>query len=203
MANVLLFHHAQGLTQGLRSFADAMRAAGHQVHTPDLYDGKTFATVTEGVRHAKESGFANLLERGMAAAERLPADLVYAGISLGVMSAQKLAQTRPGAKGALLFSAALPVSEYGGQWPRGVSLQIHMMEKDEWVLEGDLDAAREMAQTIEGAELFLYSGDRHLFMDKSLPDYEETAAALLERRVLAFLADIDAPFGARRFRMEV
>ena len=198
MANVLLFHHAQGLTQGLRSFADAMRAAGHHVHTPDLYDGKTFPTVTEGVRHAKELGFANLLERGMAAAEGLPVDFVYAGISLGVMSAQKLAQTRPGAKGALLFSAALPLSEFGGKWPEGVPLQIHMMEKDEWVLEGDLDAAREMAQTVQGAELFLYPGDRHLFLDKSLPDYEGAAAALLEQRVLAFLADIDALAGALR-----
>jgi len=192
MANVLLFHHAKGLTRGVRSFADSLRAAGHVVHTPDLYDGQTFANVTEGVRHAKEVGFTSLLERGIRVAEALPADLVYAGISLGVMTAQRLAQTRPGAKGALLLSAALPLSELGGQWPRGVPIEIHMMELDEWVLEGDLDAAREMARTIEGAELFLYPGDRHLFMDHSLPDYEETAAALLRQRVLEFLEKVDA-----------
>jgi len=192
MANVLFFHHAQGLTKGVRSFADTLRRAGHVVHTPDLYDGKTFATVTEGVRHAKELGFANILERGVRVAESLPGDLVYGGISLGVMTAQKLAQTRPGVKGALLFSAALPLSEFGGSWPAGAPLQIHMMESDEWVLEGDLDAAREMERTIPGARLFVYPGDRHLFMDNSLPDYDAAAAALLETRVLAFLAGVDA-----------
>src|SRR5262245_44367995 len=191
MANILFFHHAQGLTKGVRSFADTLRAAGHIVHTPDLYDGKTFPTVTEGVQNAREIGFGNIMERGVRVAEGLPADLVYAGISLGVMSAQKLAQTRPGAKGALLFSAALPLSEFGGTWPVGAPLQIHMMEADEWVLEGDLDAAREIAAKVEDAELFLYPGDRHLFMDKSLPDYDEAAAALLEKRVLAFLAGVD------------
>ena len=193
MATVLLFHHAQGLTAGLRFFADELRAAGHLVHTPDLYDGKTFPTVTEGVQHARTLGFEKILERGMAAGERLPNNLVYAGISLGVMSAQKLAQTRSGANGALLFSAALPPSEFGGEWPMDVPLQIHMMERDEWVLEGDLDAAREMARTIERAELFLYPGERHLFMDKSLPDYDAPAATLLMGRVLDFLNTVDAP----------
>jgi len=203
MANVLLFHHAQGLTTGIRSFADSLRGGGHVVHTPDLYDGKTFPTVTEGVQHARSLGFAKILERGVAAAERLPGNLVYAGISLGVMSAQKLAQTRSGARGALLFSAALPVSEFGGDWPNGVPVQVHMMERDEWVLEGDLDAAREMGRTIPGAELFLYPGDRHLFMDRSLTDYDPEAAALLEQRVLAFLAQADALAGTSPGAMEV
>jgi len=119
----------------------------------------------------------------------LPNELVYGGFSLGVMAAQMLAQTRSGAQGALLFSAALPASEFGGAWPPGLPLQIHMMEADEWALE-DLPAARELVETIEGAELFLYPGDRHLFADNSLPDYDESAATLLKQRVLRFLDNI-------------
>jgi dienelactone hydrolase len=190
MAEVVLFHHAQGQTAGFLAFADELRAAGHTVHAPDLYEGRTFPTLDQGVANAKQVGFDTILERGRHAAQSLPNEVVYAGFSLGVMPAQMLAQTRPGARGALLFSAAFPASEFGGPWPRGVHLQIHMMEADEWVLEGDLDAARELDKTIEGAELFLYPGDRHLFADSSLPDYDEKAAALLMQRVLAFLSDI-------------
>lgn len=190
MAEILLFHHAQGQTPGFSAFADQLRASGHTVHTPDLYDGKTFAALDDGVGYAQEVGFDTIVERGRLAAESLPNELVYAGFSLGVMPAQMLAQTRPGAKGALLLSAALPTSEFGGSWPQGVPLQIHMMEDDEWALE-DLPAARELVETIEGAELFLYPGDRHLFADNSLTDYDEAAAALLGERVLAFLNGIE------------
>jgi dienelactone hydrolase len=189
MAEILLFHHAQGQTSGFLAFADELRAAGHAVHAPDLYDGKTFPTLDEGVGYAKEVGFDTIGERGRRAADGLPAELVYAGFSLGVMPAQELAQTRPGAKGALLFSAALPASEFGGSWP-GVPLQIHMMEEDDWAIE-DLPAARELVEAIEGAELFLYAGDRHLFADSSLPDYDAAAAKLLQQRVLSFLDDIE------------
>jgi dienelactone hydrolase len=190
MAEILLFHHAQGQTPGFLAFADELRAAGHVVHTPDLYDGKTFADLDEGVAYAKQVGFAAIGERGRQAAEGLPDELVYAGFSLGVMGAQELAQRRPSAKGALLFSAAFPASEFGGSWPPGVPLQIHMMEADEWAIE-DLPAARELVETTEGAELFLYPGDRHLFADSSLPDYDEDAAKLLTQRVLSFLDNIE------------
>jgi dienelactone hydrolase len=191
MAEVVLFHHAQGQTAGFLAFADDLRAAGHTVHTPDLYDGRTFPTLDEGVAYARQVGFDELPERARLAAESLPNDVVYGGFSLGAMPAQMLAQTRPGARGALLFSAAFPASEFGGTWPQGVPLQIHMMESDEWVLEGDLDAARELDQTIDGAELFVYPGDRHLFADNSLSDYDENAAPLLKERVLAFLNDVE------------
>src|SRR5262245_61050136 len=130
MANVLLFHHAQGQTPGFLGFADELRQAGHTVHTPDLYDGRTFATVEEGVDHARELGFGNVLERGVATADDLPSDLVYAGFSLGGMPAQSLAQTRPGAVGALLYHACVPPSEFGGPWPEAVPAQIHFMEDD-------------------------------------------------------------------------
>jgi dienelactone hydrolase len=186
MAEVLLFHHAQGLTAGVTAFADDLRAAGHVVHPPDLYDGRTFTDIDEGVAYAREVGFGTIIERGRLAAEALSNDLVYAGFSLGVMPAQMLAQTRAGAKGALLFSAAIPASEFGGAWPDGVPLQIHMMEDDPWVDE-DLPAARELVDAVEGAELHLYPGERHLFADSSLPDYDESAATLLRMRVLGFL----------------
>jgi dienelactone hydrolase len=189
MAEVLLFHHAQGQTPGFLAFADELRAAGHTVHSPDLYEGKTFPSIDEGVGYAKEVGFETILERGRFAGEGLPNELVYAGFSLGVMPAQLLAQTRPGAKGALLFSAAIPASEFGGPWPEGVPLQIHMMEADPWA-EEDLPAARELEETA-GAELFLYPGDQHLFADNSLPDYDEAAATLLKQRVLGFLDKVE------------
>jgi dienelactone hydrolase len=191
MAEVLLFHHAHGLTDGVLAFADELRAAGHVVHAPDLYDGQTFAELDDGLGYAKQVGFGTILERGERVADGLPNELVYAGYSLGAMPAQKLAQTRPGAKGAVLLHAAVPPSEFGGDWPAGVPLQIHLMEEDEFALEGDLDAARELDETVESAELFLYPGDRHLFTDSSLAAYDEGAARLVKQRVLAFLDGID------------
>jgi dienelactone hydrolase len=191
MAEILLFHHAQGLTPGLVAFADELRGAGHVVHTPDLYDGNTYDNLDDGMAYAREVGFGTIMERGDQAAEDLASELVYAGFSLGVMSAQKLAQTRPGAKGALLVSAAIPLSEFGGSWPQGVPVQIHLMEADEFALEGDLDAARELEQRIEDAELFLYPGDRHLFADSSLSDYDESAATLVKERALSFLGKLE------------
>jgi dienelactone hydrolase len=190
VAEVLLFHHAQGLTDGVKAFADELRAAGHTVHTPDLYDGNTFESIDDGVGYAREVGFGTILERGRGAAEGLPNELVYAGFSLGGMPAQLLAQTRPGAKGALLFHAALPPAEFDSDWPEGVPLQIHFMEDDPWA-EEDLPAARAIADEVEGAELYLYPGDGHLFADSSLPDYDEEAATLLKQRVLAFLEQVE------------
>lgn len=186
MADVLLFHHAQGLTPGVVAFADELRAAGHLVHTPDLYDGKTFDTLDEGVAHADEVGIDKIIARGVAAADGLPAGLVYAGLSLGVMPAQKLTQTRPGAKGAI-FIAATASPEYFGEWPAGVPAQIHGKDADPFFVgEGDIDAAREL-ETSAAAELFLYPGSEHLFTDSSLPSYDAEAAALVNQRVLSFL----------------
>jgi dienelactone hydrolase len=187
VAEILLFHHAQGQTKGFLAFGNELRAAGHTVHTPDLYEGKTFASLDEGVNHAQEVGFGTILERGEQAAASLRPELVYAGFSLGVMPAQKLAQTRPGAKGALLFHGTFPTTEFESSWPRGVPVQIHMMNADEW-LEEDLPAARDLVESIDSGELFLYPGDRHLFADSSLPDYDGHAAALLKERALAFLS---------------
>ena len=191
MAEVLLIHHAQGLTSGVRDFAEALRRDGHTVHVPDLYDGNVFESLDAGIGYAKEVGFGAIMERGRAAADGLPNELVYAGFSLGVMPAQLLAQTRPGAKGALLIYSCLPVSEFGDAWPQGVPVQIHGKEGDSFFAdEGDLDAARELVASTPDAELFLYPGEQHLFADNSLSSYDEPAATLLTQRVKAFLANI-------------
>lgn len=190
MAEVLLFHHAQGLTPGVRAFADDLRAAWHTVHTPDLFDGRTFGSIEEGLAYIGRIGFGDMQERGVRVADELPSELVYAGFSFGVLPAQKLAQTRPGARGALLFYSCLPVTgEWAfGPWPNGVPVQIHGMDNDPiFVGEGDIDAARRIVETAEDAELFLYPGDQHYFADSSLPSYDADATALLTRRVLEFL----------------
>lgn len=192
MAEVLLFHHAQGQTAGFHAFAEELRRAGHTVHTPDLFDGRTFGSIDEGVAFAQEVGFGEIVERGVRAADGLPSELVYAGFSLGVLPAQKLAQTHRGARGALLFYSCVPTSEFGSSWPADVPVQIHGMDADPFfVSEGDVDAARELVDSAESAELFLYPGDQHYFADSSLPSYDASAAALLMQRVLAFLGDRD------------
>lgn len=188
MAEVLVFHHGHGLTAGVRAFAERLRAAGHTVHVPDLYEGLVFESFEEGIGYAENAGFGTITARGTAAAEMLPAELVYVGFSLGVLPAQKLAQTRPGAKGALLLEACLPVSEFGGAWPQDAPVQIHGMDTDPFFAgEGDVDAARALVETARDAELFLYPGDRHLFTDSSLPSYDEQAATRVTRRALDFL----------------
>jgi dienelactone hydrolase len=190
MAEVVLFHHAQGLTPGVVAFADELRRAGHTVHTPDLFGGRTFGSIEEGIAYAEEIGFPDeVLARGASAVESLPAGVVYAGFSLGVLPAQKLAQTRPGARGALLFYSCVP-AEFFGSWPDGVPAQIHGMDADPvFVGEGDIDAARELVEQAKDVELFLYPGDRHYFADSSLPSYDPQAAAVATQRVLDFLRD--------------
>ena len=190
MAEVLLFHHAQGLTPGVRSFADELRAAGHTVHTPDLFDGRTFGSIDEGMAYIRSSGMDDLVARGESTADDLPNGLVYGGFSFGEMIAQKLAQTRPGARGALLFYSTIPISgEWAfGPWPDGVPVQIHGADNDPYFVgEGDVEAAREIVEKVGDAELFLYPGDQHYFADSSLPSYDADATKLLTGRVLAFL----------------
>jgi dienelactone hydrolase len=197
MTEVVLFHHVQGLTDGVRAFADALRAGGHTVHTPDLFDGERPATIEAGVAFAQSLGD-EADQRADAAVAELSEGLVFAGFSFGAASAQRFAQTRPGALGALLYEACLPITgEWAiGPWPDGVAVQVHGMDQDPFfALEGDLDAARELAATIgrERAEVFVYPGDRHLFTDSSLPSYDASATALVLERSLTFLDRLDAP----------
>ncbi len=192
MAEVVLFHHVQGLTDGIRAFAEELRAGGHTVHTPDLFDGERPATIDDGVAYAQSIGDEVLRERADRAVADLPESLVYAGFSFGAGTAQQFAQTRPGARGALLYESCIPITgEWAfGPWPDGVPVQIHGMDKDPFfALEGDIDAARELVETVgsELAELFVYPGDRHLFADSSLASYDADAAALVVQRSREFL----------------
>ena len=188
MTHVVLFHHVLGRTPGIRVFADRLAAAGHRVTVPDLFDGAVFDTRDAGVAHAGELGFGTILGRGRAAVEGLPDAVVYAGFSLGVLPAQMLAQTRPGARGAVLVSACIAPSEFGDGWPDGVPLQMHAMEADALMLaDGDLDVARELASAVPGAELYLYPGEGHLVADSSLPGYDAAAPDQLVGRALDLL----------------
>ncbi|MGW7539101.1 dienelactone hydrolase family protein [Amycolatopsis sp. NPDC054798] len=189
MAEVVLYHHIQGLTDGVRGVADDLRRAGHTVHTPDLFEGRTFASIEDGFAFAREAGLEKLRDRGIAEAEALGQELVYAGFSYGVTIAQRLAQTRPGARGALFVDSCLPVKEFGTAWPDGVPVQVHGKENDEY-FEEDLPAARELVSSAANAELFLYSGDQHLFADSSLPAYDPEAAGVLLARMRSFLASV-------------
>jgi len=192
MAEIVLFHHVQGLTSGIQAFADELRSDGHTVHTPDLLDGERPATVEDGVAHLRSIGFPVLRERADRVVADLPAGVVYAGFSWGAGTAQRLAQTRPGARGALLYEACMPITgeDAVGPWPDGVPVQIHGMDKDPFfALEGDIDAAHEVVAAVGPAlgELFVYPGDQHLFTDSSLPSYDADAAALVLRRSRDFL----------------
>jgi len=192
MAEVVLFHHVQGLTEGVRAFAEELSAGGHTVHTPDLFDGTRPATIDEGVAHAQGLGDEVISERADQVVADLPEGLVYAGFSFGAGIAQRLAQTRPGARGALLYESCLPITgEWAvGPWPGGLPVQIHGMDRDPFfALEGDIDAARELVEAVgsERGQLFVYPGDRHLFTDSSLPSYDADAAALVVQRSREFL----------------
>jgi dienelactone hydrolase len=196
MADVVLFHHVQGLTAGVRALADGLRAGGHTVHTPDLFDGALPASVDDGLAHLRGIGDELLRDRAERAVAGLPDGLVYAGISWGVATAQRYAQTRPGARGALLYEACFPITgEWAfGPWPDGVPVQIHGLDRDPFfALEGDLDAARELVDTVGPGlgEVFVYPGDQHLFTDSSLPSYDAVATALAVRRSREFLDRLD------------
>lgn len=188
MAEVLAFQHVLGHTPGFDALLDRLREAGHTVHAADLFDGRTFASIQEGVAHVQEVGFGTVLDRGVATADGLPDGLVLLGVSLGVMPAQKLAQTRPGTRGAVFLEACLPVDEFGDGWPAGVPVQVHGMDADPFFAEdGDIDAARALVADADDAELFTYPGDTHLFTDSSLPSHDADATDLVVERVLALL----------------
>src|SRR5439155_20298350 len=179
---VVLFHHALGLTDPVRRFAAALRDAGHTVHTSDLYDGRMFDTIEDGMAHSEEiGGPMAIVDRARAAVESLPSEVVYVGFSLGVMPAQSLAQRRPDARGAVLCYAALPLGQWGenwpATWPEGVPLQLHILDGDE-----DFEIAQQLAAKVPGAELFVYPGSEHYFAE-----HDEDADALLRQRVLSFL----------------
>ncbi|MET8154629.1 dienelactone hydrolase family protein [Actinoplanes sp. NPDC049668] len=184
MTDVVLFHHAQGLTAGVHAFADHLRGAGHTVTVPDLYAEVTFDGLDAGIAHAWEIGMEEIIARGVAAVAGVPDHVVYAGFSLGAMPAQKLAQTRPGALGAILYHGGVPASTFGDRWPSRVPLQLHLAEDDEW---SEVEVARDLAAAARDGTLFVYPGSAHLTTDSSLAQYQPETSALVLRRSLEFL----------------
>jgi dienelactone hydrolase len=191
MPTIVLFHHVQGLTPGVTAFAETLRAAGHSVHVPDLLDGRHSQSISAGLAYVQTLGFPTVLARGAAAAEGLPEKLVVIGMSMGVLPAQYLAQTREGVAGAVFLHGVLPVTEFSPRWPSQVPVQIHAMDADPFFPSADIDAAGALVAQADNGEMFLYPGKGHLFTDNSLADYEPATAALVLERVLDFLAALD------------
>ena len=195
MAEIVLFHHVQGATPGVHALADALRDGGHVVHVPDLLDGALPETVEAGLALMAGLDDGVVAARTERALEGLPAGLVYAGVSWGGSIAQRLAQTRPDARGALLYESFVSLSaEWAfGPWPAGVPVQVHGMARDPYFAgEGDLEAARELVDAVgpELAEVFVYDGDAHLFTDASLPSSDPVATALVVERSLELLGRV-------------
>lgn len=182
MTDVVLFHHALGLTAGV---ADELRGFGHHVTTPDLFGGATFTSIDEGVAHAEAIGFDTVIDRGVVAVTDLDGPFVIVGLSLGVLPAQRLAQSDERVAAAVLVHSAVPLGAFGEAWPRGVRLQIHLVEGDPWA-EEDLPAARELAAA-SGGDLHLHPGTGHLVLEQGAPDHDPEAAGLVVRRILGFL----------------
>jgi dienelactone hydrolase len=191
MADILLFHSILGPRPGVADAADRLRAAGHTVHMPDFFGGKTFDDYPPAFEFVESlGGIPELINRTKQAVEGLPPDLVYAGFSMGGASAELLAATRPGARGLILLHAAMPVEELGlPAWPAGVPAQVHFGTGDPFREEPELEQF-ERAVRASGApfELFDYPVDGHLFTDRTLAaEYDEPSAELLFTRVLAFI----------------
>lgn len=185
MIDVIVYHHALGVTAGVQAFADRLIAAGHRVMVPDLYEGETFATVDEGVEHAEAVGFDTIIDRGVAAATATDGRFAVVGFSLGVLPAQNLAQTHRRAAGAVLCHAAIPLGTFADSWPEGVALQLHNAPDDGW---GDFAEAEALAAAVPGAELFAYETSAHLAADSSTDDYNADIAEQIIGRTLALLA---------------
>lgn len=193
MTELVLFHHVLGLTDGVRSFADLIRAQGHTVHTPDLFEGRTFPSIDEGIGYAGSIGFDEVMRRGLAAAAPLPNRVVFGGFSVGVMPAQQLLQTTPEALGGLFLHAFIDPTELDGSLPAGVPAQVHGMDEDPFFIgDGDLEAARAVQSDHPELETFLYPGKAHLFTDSSSADYDRAAATQVLERTSAFLATFDS-----------
>lgn len=185
MAEIVLFHHACGLTDGMHVFADRLRAGGHQVTLPDLFGGTTFSVVEEGVAYVEDLGVEEIVSRGKAAVADLPSGLVYGGISLGALPAQQCGQNRPGTRAVLLYEGGVPLSFFGEDWPGGIGLQIHAKRDDAWA---EVDVLQALARAVPGAELHLYPGSQHLFTDSSLDAYDAAATEAVVDRTLSWLS---------------
>ncbi len=184
MAEIVLFHHAGGLTDGVLAFADRLRSDGHTVHTPDLFDGRTFTDVHDGVAYADAVGEETFAALAAEFVSGMGFELVYGGMSMGAARAAEQVLARPGARGAFFLYGAIAPSWWEATWPAGVPSQAHLSEADPW---RELEAEAEYVAEVPGAELFVYPGSGHLFAEPGHPDYDEESARLAIERVSAFL----------------
>lgn len=191
MADIILFHHAQGLTPGVQAFADRLRKAGHLVIVPDYYEGRTFDSIVAGVAHAESIGFARVIDRAIATVQPLPSPVVVAGFSLGTLPAQKLAQTHPGVIAAVLYQGGVPPETFEAPWPAAVALQVHVVEDDAW---NDMDETEPLIEA-SGGQLLVYPGTSHLVADNSHPDYDPEIAAEMVEQTLGFLEAVERLHG--------
>ena len=179
MAEVVLFHHVQGLTDGVRAFADELRAGGHTVHTPDLFDGQRPATIDEGIELVSSLGDA-LATRCAEAVAGLPAGLVYAGFSWAAR--RRSGSRRPGraraARCSTSRSSRCPPSGPSARGPPGSRSRCTAWTRTRtspgratWTPP----ASWSPPSALSVAELFTYPGDQHLFTDSSLPSYDPAA----------------------------
>jgi dienelactone hydrolase len=183
MTDVILFHHALGVTDGMTAFADRLRDGGHRVTVGDLFGGKTFEEIEDGVAYEEELGWDEMIGRSEAAIAPLPPGVVIGGFSLGAVYGQRLAQTREGTLGALFYHGAMPPTEFG-TWPAELPLQVHASEGDAWF---DRGVGEQLASAAPDGELFLYPGSGHLFTDSSWHEYDEASTRLVVDRTLGFL----------------
>ena len=188
MSTIILFHHVLGLTPSVAAFADELRAAGHEVITPDLFEGRTFDDIPTGFAYFQELGDDEYLRRAEAAGSHMEGEVVVGGFSLGVVAAQHLLQTRPGVVGAVLVHAFVDPSYVHGEWPDGVPVHVFGMDEDPFLVgDGDLAAAQACQQLHPEVEIHLYPGKGHLFAETLSDDYDEAAAGVLVRDVVAAL----------------
>jgi dienelactone hydrolase len=198
MAEVVMFHSVLGLRPGVLDAAERLRTAGHTVHTPDLFDGEIFDNLDDGMGKEEALGFREIVGRTEVAVAGLPAGLIFAGFSMGVVYAERLAASRQGALGAVLMHGAVPVdglTEYFGieRWPEGVPVQVHYAVDDPWV-EAEQEVVP-LGDAVRGAgaefEQYVYPGSGHLFADPDFFEYDRASSKAMWERVVAFLDGID------------
>ena len=161
-----------------------MRADGHRVTLPDLFDGATSESVEGGFAIQERVGWETMMARARAAAEPLPAETALAGVSAGAQVAGTLWLERPAAEGC---SCCM------GRARSGRRVEAHLAEPEpyddedylQWWAEGMRSAGLDFT-------LYRYPGAGHYFTDPSLPDHDAAAAALAVERALAFLRGLDA-----------
>ncbi|WP_190134309.1 dienelactone hydrolase family protein [Streptomyces longispororuber] len=185
--NIVLFHSTYGLRPAVRAAADRLRAAGHQVWTPDLFDGRTFGTVEEGMAHQEVVGRDELLKRAvLAAAPYSERGLVYAGFSLGASVAQTLALGDDKARGLLLLHGTSDIAENAAT--DDLPVQLHVAEPDPFETDDWLSAwYLRMGRVGADVEIYRYAGAGHLYTDPDLDDYDAEAAETTWRTALGFL----------------